>query len=166
MSVDSHTEPGHRVETAPVRVRVQVRARTRHPVAWLRSTVTRRRGVGGADVPTGADEVLDRLGELPVSVWTYGFDHRSVRHLGPMAQDFAAAFGLGSSTRRIETVDALGVCMAGIQALQRRVVALETELGRQSARHSPGGARHQRQHPGGGEEQPGEHPARDPLLPG
>ncbi|MFF0817108.1 tail fiber domain-containing protein [Rhodococcus sp. NPDC003318] len=109
-------------------MRAKVVARTRHPVAWLRSAVTRRRGLGDVDVPTGADEVLDRLGELPVSTWTYGFDHRSVRHLGPMAQDFATAFGLGSSNRRIDPIDALGVCMASIQALQRRVVALEAEV--------------------------------------
>ncbi|MGW0024254.1 hypothetical protein [Rhodococcus sp. NPDC003383] len=69
-----------------------------------------------------------RLSELPLSVWTYGFDHSSVRHLGPMAQDFAAAFGLGHSNRRIALVDANGVCMAAIQALYRRVVILEEAL--------------------------------------
>lgn len=72
--------------------------------------------------------MLQRLTELPISVWSYGFDHPSVRHLGPMAQDFAATFGLGSSDRTMSTVDVNGVCMASIQALQRRVTALETEL--------------------------------------
>jgi hypothetical protein len=45
-----------------------------------------------------------------------------------MAQDFAAAFGLGSSDRIIETVDADGVVMVAIQALYRRVLALEAAL--------------------------------------
>lgn len=101
----------------------------RHPLAWLHSHLTRRRGVTGArPVPVGANEVLERLAALPVSVWTYRFDHDSVRHLGPMAQDFADTFGLGSSERTIAVVDANGVCMAGIQALYRRLVAVEAEL--------------------------------------
>ncbi|WP_245687660.1 hypothetical protein [Rhodococcus phenolicus] len=45
-----------------------------------------------------------------------------------MAQDFAAAFGLGHSNRRIAVVDANGVCMAAIQALYHRVVILEEAL--------------------------------------
>lgn len=93
----------------------------------MRSAVTRRRGIA-AETPVSADDILVRLGELPLSVWTYGFDHHSVRHLGPMAQDFAAGFGLGSSDRRIATIDANGVCMAAIQALYRRVVTLEESL--------------------------------------
>ncbi len=91
----------------------------------------RRRGVTGADgVPDGANEVLERLSTLPLSVWTYRFDHESVRHLGPMAQDFAATFGLGSSDRTIAEVDANGVCMASIQALHRRLTEVEAELDR------------------------------------
>lgn len=78
----------------------------------------------------GANEILERLATLRISTWTYGFDHDSVRHIGPMAQDFAETFGLGSSDRRIEIVDASGVCMASIQALHRRLVALEDELAR------------------------------------
>jgi uncharacterized coiled-coil protein SlyX len=45
-----------------------------------------------------------------------------------MAQDFAAVFGLGANTRRISAVDANGVCMASIQALNRKVLALETKV--------------------------------------
>ena len=45
-----------------------------------------------------------------------------------MAQDFAAIFGLGSNTRRISAVDANGVCMASIQALNRKIGALETKV--------------------------------------
>lgn len=103
----------------------------RHPLRWLGSRVNHRRGVvSPAGVPDGANEVLDRLSTLPLSVWTYRFDHESVRHLGPMAQDFAATFGLGSSDRTIAGVDANGVCMASIQALYRRLADLEAELDR------------------------------------
>ncbi len=120
--------PGRWVSTARGRFRARISACSRHPVAWMHSAITRRRGVVGR-TPVCADDVLARLGELPVSEWTYGFDHRSVRHLGPMAQDFAAAFGLGYSDRKIAVVDANGVCMAAIQALYRRVVILEEARG-------------------------------------
>ncbi|MCJ0903649.1 tail fiber domain-containing protein [Rhodococcus sp. ARC_M6] len=83
-----------------------------------------------APAPTSAEDVLERLCTLHISTWTYGFDHESVRHLGPMAQDFAATFGLGSNNRQIAVVDANGVCMASIQALQRRLLALEAEVAR------------------------------------
>ncbi|MGW0173182.1 tail fiber domain-containing protein [Rhodococcus sp. NPDC003322] len=102
-----------------------------HPLAWLRSHAARRRGVAAeSGVPEGANDVLERLAGLPLSVWTYRFDHESVRHMGPMAQDFAQTFGLGSSDRSIAQVDANGVCMAAVQALYRRLVAVEAELDR------------------------------------
>ncbi len=101
----------------------------RHPLLTILSALRHKRGVTreGAEAAS-ADAILRRVAELPLSVWTYGFDHASVRHLGPMAQDFAAAFGLGSSDRRIDMVDANGVALASIQALYRRVVALEQEV--------------------------------------
>lgn len=96
---------------------------------WLRSRARRRPGLSlRYEPPATRAEVLDRLVELPVSLWTYGWDEPSVRHLGPMAQDFAAAFGLGDTDREIFLLDATGVCMAAIQALQERVAALEAEI--------------------------------------
>ncbi len=104
-------------------------ARRRHPLLWLVRRVRPRRGVSTvAQPPTSEREILERVAELPLSVWTYGFDDASVRHLGPMAQDFAAAFGLGSSDRRIDMVDANGVALAAIKALYQRVVDLEREV--------------------------------------
>jgi hypothetical protein len=73
-------------------------------------------------------EILEKLAALPISTWNYVFDDASVRHLGPMAQDFAAAFGLGDSDEVINIVDANGVVMVAIQALYRRVQALEAEV--------------------------------------
>ncbi|MGV9745332.1 tail fiber domain-containing protein [Rhodococcus zopfii] len=119
--------PGQWIPTARGRFRARISGCSKHPIAWMHSALTRRRGLR-AQAPVGADEILVRLSELPLSLWTYGFDHSSVRHLGPMAQDFAAAFGLGYSKRRIAVVDANGVCMAAIQALYGRVVILEEAL--------------------------------------
>jgi hypothetical protein len=79
------------------------------------------------DAVDGA-EVLEKLAELPISTWNYKDDDPSVRHMGPMAQDFHAAFGLGDDDRVINMVDASGVAMVAIQALYRRIQALESEL--------------------------------------
>jgi hypothetical protein len=77
--------------------------------------------------PLTGDEVLRRLVALPVSTWSYDYEP-GVRHLGPMSQDFAAAFGLGRSNRIVELVDVNGVNVVAIQALARRVFALEEEV--------------------------------------
>lgn len=73
-------------------------------------------------------EILEKLAALPISTWNYRWDPPEVRHLGPMAQDFAAAFGLGTDDRSIHTIDASGVAMVAIQALYRRVADLEAAL--------------------------------------
>ncbi len=75
-----------------------------------------------------ADAVLDAVRSLPVSSWSYLWEDDGVRHVGPMAQDFAAAFAVGSDDRHISLVDANGVALAAIQALAEHVQGLEHEL--------------------------------------
>ena len=109
-----------------------------HPLTWVRRRLRRREGMSTRyGVPGSKAEVLERLSALPVSLWSYGYDDESVRHLGPMAQDFARAFGLGDSDVSINTLDAAGVCMAAIQALHERVVELEAEVDRLRERQAP-----------------------------
>jgi hypothetical protein len=64
--------------------------------------------------------VLEQIVALPVSTWNYKSGDPAVRHMGPMAQDFYAAFGLGEDERHISTVDADGVAFAAIQGLHER----------------------------------------------
>jgi|SRR5699024_9553354 len=77
--------------------------------------------------PVNGFDVLEKLARLPVSTWRYKQEHDDVRHLGPMAQDWHATFGLGSSTRHIPLVDAHGVTIVAIQALYQRVAELQAE---------------------------------------
>ena len=67
------------------------------------------------------EEILAKVATLPIATWNRKVDPPSVRHLGPMAQDFAAAFGLGDNERQISTLDMAGVSLASIQALYRMV---------------------------------------------
>jgi hypothetical protein len=71
--------------------------------------------------PVDEQAVLESVARMPVSTWSYKSDEPSVRHLGPMAQDFHAAFGLGSTDRAYDPIDAHGVELAAIKALYERV---------------------------------------------
>lgn len=63
-----------------------------------------------------SQEILEKVSTLPISTWVY-INKPDVRHIGPMAQDFYAAFGLGKDDVTIATVDADGLAIASIQAL-------------------------------------------------
>ncbi|MDY7094870.1 MAG: tail fiber domain-containing protein [Acidobacteriota bacterium] len=75
--------------------------------------------------PVDSTTILEKIGALPVSSWSYKRDQGAVRHIGPVAQDFHAAFGLGSSDKHISSVDADGVALAAIQALYQRLMEKE-----------------------------------------
>ncbi|MFL5382039.1 MAG: tail fiber domain-containing protein [Longimicrobiaceae bacterium] len=69
------------------------------------------------------EDVLLRLRTVPITTWSYRVDDSNIRHLGPMAQDFHRAFGLGQDSVSIATLDEGGVALAGIQALDARTTA-------------------------------------------
>lgn len=73
-------------------------------------------------------EILATLDTLPVATWRYRWEPANVRHLGPMAQDWHAAFGLGQGNSTIPVVDAHGVLVVAIQALNRQLHELRAEL--------------------------------------
>jgi len=72
------------------------------------------------------EDVLAKVDKLPISTWRYKGD--APQHLGPMAQDFAAAFGLGEDDRHIAPLDAAGVSLAAIQALNRKVTEKQAAI--------------------------------------
>jgi uncharacterized protein YndB with AHSA1/START domain len=73
------------------------------------------------------DEILDAVAALPVSRWSYRGER--VRHVGPMAQDWARSLRLGrAGDTLIPVVDAVGVLLVCVKALYRRQTALDTRL--------------------------------------
>jgi hypothetical protein len=70
-----------------------------------------------ADVDTRA--ILERVSDLPITTWNFKTQDASIRHIGPMAQDFYAAFNVGDNDTTISTVDAQGVALAAIQGLAK-----------------------------------------------
>jgi hypothetical protein len=80
-----------------------------------------------------ADAVLERVAALPMNSWEYT-GRPGERHIGPMAQDFRDAFQLGAEETTISVVDASGVALASIQALESRNRALENTVQQLQAR--------------------------------
>jgi len=72
------------------------------------------------------NRILQRLMAMPIKTWSYKGQEPSVRHIGPTAQDFHAAFGLGQGGHYISSVDADGVALAAIQELYRMQAASGT----------------------------------------
>lgn len=66
-------------------------------------------------------DILQRVLKLPISTWNYKTQNSSVRHIGPMAQDFYKLFGVGESDTRIATIDPDGVALAAIQGLNEEL---------------------------------------------
>jgi hypothetical protein len=85
------------------------------------------RNVKHAFVSVDPEAILQSVAALDISQWSYNDDPANARHIGPMAQDFHAAFGTGNSDRCIPTVDSSGVALAAIQALYQRVQHIDEE---------------------------------------
>ncbi len=73
--------------------------------------------------------VLEKVMALPIQAWNYKTDAAKVRHIGPMAQDFHAVFGLnGTDDKHISSIDTQGVALAAIQGLNRKLEAENAKL--------------------------------------
>lgn len=76
--------------------------------------------------PLDGRVVLDKLASVPISTWHYDFESgEGTPHIGPMAQDFKAAFYPGRDDKTISTLEIDGVALAAIQGLNEK---LEEEL--------------------------------------
>ena len=79
--------------------------------------------------PVDVRAVLEKLASLPVSRWRYEWETaESPPHIGPMAQDFKAAFFPGADDTVITTLEADGVALAAIQGLNQKVEDEVTHL--------------------------------------
>lgn len=80
------------------------------------------------------ETILDKVVSLPLTEWNYKGDVPEIKHVGPMAQDFRAAFGLnGNDDAHISAVDETGVALAAIQGLNQK---LTEELRRRDAENA------------------------------
>jgi len=72
--------------------------------------------------------VLDRVANMPIQEWNYKTHDDGIRHIGPMAQDFRAAFGLGYDDKHLSAMDVAGVALVAIQGLNTKAERENAEL--------------------------------------
>jgi hypothetical protein len=85
--------------------------------------------------PVDTRAILAKVVATPVTEWNLISQDPAIRHIGPMAQDFKAAFAVGEDDRHISATDADGVAFAAIQGLDEvvkekdaRIAELERRL--------------------------------------
>jgi trimeric autotransporter adhesin len=78
------------------------------------------------------EDILLRLRGVPVSSWNYIAEGREVRHIGPMAQDWNAAFRLNDDPLTINQGDFDGINLAAVRALERRTSDQAEQLAAQA----------------------------------
>jgi hypothetical protein len=92
-------------------------------------------GAGKSNIqPVNPRIALQKVVGLPISTWNYNAQDESIRHIGPMAQDFHAAFSVGEDDKHITTIDADGVALAAIQGLHQLIVEKDVQISDLNAR--------------------------------
>jgi hypothetical protein len=84
--------------------------------------------------PVDFDALLGRLAAMPIAYFTTKGAKIPTRELGPSAEDFHAAFGLGRDHRAIAEGDANGVALVAAKGLYLRLTADEAEIAAQRQR--------------------------------
>ncbi|HJQ35784.1 MAG TPA: tail fiber domain-containing protein [Thermoanaerobaculia bacterium] len=79
-------------------------------------------------------ETLARLTAMPIAHWSLKTDESATKHVGPMAEDFYAAFGVGANNKTISVTDANGVAFSAIQGLAQTLKEKDEELTQLKAR--------------------------------
>jgi hypothetical protein len=74
--------------------------------------------------------ILDKVNALDIERWHYIADGEPTTHIGPIAQDFHAAFGVGDDTT-ISTIDPSGVALLAIQELSKKNDEKDIEIAQQ-----------------------------------
>ncbi len=85
-------------------------------------------------VNVDTQEILNKVLDLPITKWTYNRDVGGIQHLGPMAEDFYQAFGLGNTDKGIAFNDTSGVALAAIKGLHEIVKEKDARIAEMSDR--------------------------------
>jgi len=75
------------------------------------------------------EQILEKIESLDITRWNY-IGKEDAEHIGPTAQDFYKAFGVGVGDKTISTVDPSGIALAAIKELYKKSKEVD-ELKRQ-----------------------------------
>jgi len=77
--------------------------------------------------PVDHEQILQKVAGLTIERWQYIGDPSDSWHLGPYAEEFMDAFGLGNDRTAIGHIDGTGVALAASKALEARTRALREQ---------------------------------------
>jgi hypothetical protein len=102
----------------------------------LAGTLTELSDVNAKEAFTDIDgqTLLARLDALPITQWRYKNDARKSPHLGPTAQAFHEAFGLGADDKHLAPKDLAGVALVGVKELHKMIAARDAEIAEHAAK--------------------------------
>lgn len=87
--------------------------------------------------PVNVEAILEKLTAMPMQSWNYKWEpDTDTHHIGPMAQDFKAAFYPGRDDKSISTLEFDGVELAAIQGLNQKIEEQKIGLDSRDARIS------------------------------
>lgn len=79
--------------------------------------------------PIDGEWLLSKIRNIPITKWSYKKTDPFEKYIGPMAQDFYAAFQLnGTDSLGINSISIDGVNMAGVIALEKRTSEIKATL--------------------------------------
>lgn len=61
--------------------------------------------------------ILSKINSLSITSWNYKVEDSSIKHIGPIAEEFYETFGVGNDAKHISTIDPAGIALLGIQGL-------------------------------------------------
>ncbi len=79
--------------------------------------------------PVDGEWVLEKIKNMPITKWNYKKTDPNEKYIGPVSQDFHAAFYLnGTDSLGINSISIDGVNMAAIKALEKRTSEMQTTM--------------------------------------
>jgi hypothetical protein len=123
-AINHSSRPGSELRVLPATGDLEVKGEVY--AVDFNTTSDRNLKEGFTDLDSQA--VLAKVASLPISEWEYKADSSDARHVGPVAQDFHAAFGLGKDDRHINAMDGVGVSLAAIKGLYQRLEEKDAEI--------------------------------------
>lgn len=120
-------------ENSAYQANQQAKAQSAGAIGSLGASMLMKCTEAAKDVEGFADIALatEALDALTVKVWRYKDGDDLARHIGPMAEDWQAATGLGDG-KTISVIDAFGVTLAALQHALRRIDVLERAINREA----------------------------------
>ncbi|MGV6860140.1 MAG: tail fiber domain-containing protein [Putridiphycobacter sp.] len=77
--------------------------------------------------PINYNDYLSQLDSIDVYRWNYKSQANSIQHIGPMAQDFYAAFNIGSDSTYINSGDFDGVNLVLLKGLNEKIEVIDNQ---------------------------------------